>query len=188
MNPPINNIVAHAMQRSQTKPALDRVQSTSTMATMHPQIRQHIVMAKQQTLLDILQSPTATPEFATNIDTPPHVLVLTQQMQVMQDQMAKLTAEVNVTTTTQGQEKQVNFQPRARSQEKTHPQDRWQLSKSTERQSGQQSRCSNCGYSYYGDQNHSCHAYCHNCSKRGYFAPVCRSKNQNYFRPKIPKL
>ena len=57
------------------------------MAAMHPQIRQHIVMAKQQTLLDILQSPTATPEFATNIDTPPHVLVLTQQMQVMQDQM-----------------------------------------------------------------------------------------------------
>ena len=155
------------------------------MAAIHPQ---HIVMAKQQTLLDILPSPTATPEFATNIDTSPHVLVLTQQLQVMQDQMAKLTAAVNVaTTTTQGQENQVNFQPRAISQEKNHPQDRRHRSKSTERQGhAQQSRCQNCGYSYYGDQNHSCHAYCHNCSKRGYFAPVCRSKNQNYFRPRRP--
>ena len=38
---------------------------------LHPQIRQHIVMAKPQSLLDILQSPAATPEFTTNGDTPP---------------------------------------------------------------------------------------------------------------------
>ena len=157
---------------------------------LHPQIRQHIVMAKPQSLLDILQSPAATPEFTTNGDTPPHVLVLTQQLQVMQDQMAKLTAAVNVaTTTTQGQEKQVNFEPR-RSQEKHHPQDKRQRSKCTERQGhAQQSRCQNCGYNYFVSQNHNCparNAYCHNCSKRGHFATVCRAKNQNYFRPRRP--
>ena len=153
--------------------------NSSINKVTHPMLRQ----SQTKPVLDRVKSTSTM----VAIDTPPHVLVLTQQNEVMQDQIAKLTAVPS--TTSQGQENQVNFRPRAISQEKNHPQDRRHRSKSTERQGhAQQSRCQDCGYSYYGDQNHSCHAYCHNCRKRGHFAPVCRSKIQNYFRPKIPKL
>ena len=154
--------------------------NSSINKVTHPMLRQ----SQTKPVLDRVKSTSTM----VAIDTPPHVLVLTQQNEVMQDQIAKLTAVPP--TTSQGQENQVNFRPRARSQEKDHPQDRRQRSKSTERHA-QQSRCQNYGYNYFVNQNHSCltrNAYYHNCSKRGHFAPVCISKYHNYFRPKIPKL
>ena len=46
---------------------------------LQPQIKQHVVMAKPKSLLEILQSPAAVPEFIDSA-THPHVLVLNQQL------------------------------------------------------------------------------------------------------------
>ena len=52
------------------------------MNGLQPRIKQHVIMAKPTSLLQIEQSPAAMPMFVDTI-TPPHVLVMNQELQAM---------------------------------------------------------------------------------------------------------
>ena len=197
-NQSVRDFIIGIQAKSRGLEMADKDLVSIVISGLQPQIKQHVVMAKPTSLLQILQSPAAMPEFVDTI-TPPHVLVMNQELQAMRQEMSQLTAAVNTARTAPTQERQVTFQPRERPRSKERTRDKSQdrpRERSQDRlmNGGQQnwqntpkSKCRYCGsVRCYGTNN--CPArngQCNICGKTGHFAPVCRHRFQQY-RPRQP--